>query len=113
MLTPSALWSCRPLKSVQVGVVSHATHGTVCPELIFPPRNSLTATYCFVSHDPCRFPLLDLSMNAPVMVDIENETDPLKIAMKELRERKIPIKIRRYLPDGSHEDWAIAELIMD
>lgn len=53
------------------------------------------------------------SMNAPVMVDIENETDPLKIAMKELRERKIPIKIRRYLPDGSHEDWAIEELIMD
>ena len=53
------------------------------------------------------------SMNAPVMVDIENETDPLKIAMKELRERKIPIKIRRYLPDGSHEDWAIEELIID
>ncbi|CAN0287660.1 unnamed protein product [Hapterophycus canaliculatus] len=50
-------------------------------------------------------------MNAPVMVDIENETDPLKIAMKELRERKIPIKIRRYLPDGSHEDWAIEELV--
>lgn len=53
------------------------------------------------------------SMNAPVMVDIENETDPLKIAMKELRERKIPIKIRRYLPDGSHEDWCIEELIID
>lgn len=56
---------------------------------------------------------LQISMNAPVMVDIENETDPLKIAMKELRERKIPIKIRRYLPDGSHEDWSIEELIMD
>ncbi|CAN0149552.1 unnamed protein product [Ascophyllum nodosum] len=56
---------------------------------------------------------LQISMNAPVMVDIENETDPLKIAMKELRERKIPIKIRRYLPDGSHEDWAIEELIID
>lgn len=53
------------------------------------------------------------SMNAPVMVDIEGETDPLKIAMKELRERKIPIKIRRYLPDGSHEDWSIEELIVD
>lgn len=62
-------------------------------------------------HSP-PFPFL-FSMNAPVMVDIENETDPLKIAMKELRERKIPIKIRRYLPDGSHEDWAIEELIMD
>lgn len=67
-------------------------------------------------------------MNAPVMVELEGETDPLevlllylhlliisscsfwtfeltcdlglKIAMKELRQRKIPFTIRRYLPDG-------------
>ncbi|GLE01793.1 hypothetical protein PINS_up010631 [Pythium insidiosum] len=56
---------------------------------------------------------LQISMNAPVMVDIEGETDPLKIAMKELRERKIPIIIRRYLPDGSFEDWSIDELIIE
>eukprot|EP00568_Trieres_chinensis_P008710 CAMPEP_0183302506 /NCGR_PEP_ID=MMETSP0160_2-20130417/8260_1 /TAXON_ID=2839 ORGANISM="Odontella Sinensis, Strain Grunow 1884" /NCGR_SAMPLE_ID=MMETSP0160_2 /ASSEMBLY_ACC=CAM_ASM_000250 /LENGTH=155 /DNA_ID=CAMNT_0025465281 /DNA_START=108 /DNA_END=575 /DNA_ORIENTATION=- len=56
---------------------------------------------------------LQISMNAPVMVDLDGETDPLKIAMKELRERKIPIVIRRYLPDGSHEDWSIDELIVD
>ena len=41
---------------------------------------------------------------------VGNETDPLKIAMKELRERKIPMIIRRYLPDGSFEDWNIDEL---
>lgn len=56
---------------------------------------------------------LQISMNAPVMVDLDGETDPLKIAQKELRERKIPIVIRRYLPDGSYEDWAIDELIVD
>ncbi|KAH7491777.1 hypothetical protein PRIC1_002813 [Phytophthora ramorum] len=56
---------------------------------------------------------LQISMNAPVMVDIEGETDPLKIAMKELRERKIPIIIRRYLPDNSFEDWSIDELIIE
>lgn len=56
---------------------------------------------------------LQISMNAPVMVDLDGETDPLKIAMKELRERKIPIIIRRFLPDGSHEDWSIDELIVD
>lgn len=56
---------------------------------------------------------LQISMNAPVMVDLEGETDPLKIAQKELRERKIPIVIRRYLPDGSYEDWGIDELIVD
>lgn len=56
---------------------------------------------------------LQISMNAPVMVDLEGETDPLKIAEKELRDRKIPIIIRRYLPDGSHEDWKMEELIID
>ena len=56
---------------------------------------------------------LQISMNAPVMVDIGNETDPLKIAMKELRERKIPMIIRRYLPDNSYEDWSIDELIIE
>ncbi|XP_056693545.1 DNA-directed RNA polymerases II, IV and V subunit 6A isoform X2 [Spinacia oleracea] len=44
---------------------------------------------------------LQISMNAPVMVELEGETDPLEIAMKELRQRKIPFTIRRYLPDGS------------
>jgi DNA-directed RNA polymerases I, II, and III subunit RPABC2 len=56
---------------------------------------------------------LQISMNAPVMVDLDGETDPLKIAEKELRERKIPIIIRRYLPDGSFEDWSVDELIVD
>jgi len=45
------------------------------------------------------------SMGAPVMVERGDETDPLFIAMKELRERKIPTVIRRYLPNGDYEDW--------
>ena len=40
------------------------------------------------------------SMNAPVLVDLEGETDPLQIAIKELKEKKIPLIVRRYLPDG-------------
>lgn len=39
-------------------------------------------------------------MKAPVLVDLEGETDPLQIAIKELREKKIPLVVRRYLPDG-------------
>ena len=39
-------------------------------------------------------------MNAPVLVDLEGETDPLQIALKELREKKIPLVIRRFMPDG-------------
>jgi len=55
---------------------------------------------------------LQIAMCAPVMVELEGETDPLQIAMKELKQRKIPIIIRRYMPDGSYEDWCIDELII-
>eukprot|EP00211_Chloroparvula_japonica_P012326 CAMPEP_0119137034 /NCGR_PEP_ID=MMETSP1310-20130426/22738_1 /TAXON_ID=464262 /ORGANISM="Genus nov. species nov., Strain RCC2339" /LENGTH=143 /DNA_ID=CAMNT_0007128085 /DNA_START=32 /DNA_END=463 /DNA_ORIENTATION=- len=57
---------------------------------------------------------LQLSMNAPALVQLEpGETDPLQIAMKELRENKIPIIIRRYLPHGDYEDWAVDELYVE
>ena len=57
---------------------------------------------------------LQLSMNAPPLVELDpGLTDPLKIAAKELRERKLPLIVRRYLPDGSFEDWSLDELIID
>jgi DNA-directed RNA polymerase I, II, and III subunit RPABC2 len=57
---------------------------------------------------------LQISKNAPLLVDIEpGEWDPLKLAEKELVNRKIPFIIRRYLPDGSYEDWKLDELIFD
>jgi DNA-directed RNA polymerase I, II, and III subunit RPABC2 len=43
---------------------------------------------------------LQISMNAPVMIDLEGMTDPLQIAEKELKEKKIPLIVRRYMPDG-------------
>ncbi|KAL8759071.1 MAG: hypothetical protein Q9199_001025 [Rusavskia elegans] len=36
---------------------------------------------------------LQISMNAPVLVDIEGATDPLQIAIKELKEKKIPLVV--------------------
>ena len=84
---------------------------------------------------------LQISMNAPVLVDLGNhflfsfsncsfnscscfsillcyfleptDTDPLQIAMKELRQNRIPIIVRRYLPHGDYEDWAVDELIVE
>ncbi|KNE64441.1 DNA-directed RNA polymerase I, II, and III subunit RPABC2 [Allomyces macrogynus ATCC 38327] len=56
---------------------------------------------------------LQISMNAPVMTELNGETDSLVIAMKELREKKIPLVVRRHLPDGSYEDWGVDELIVD
>lgn len=57
---------------------------------------------------------MQISRNAPVFVELEpHETDPLLIAEKELREKKIPFIIRRYLPDGTYEDWPISDLIIE
>mmetsp|Transcript_9731 Transcript_9731/g.23942 ORF Transcript_9731/g.23942 Transcript_9731/m.23942 type:complete len:108 (+) Transcript_9731:722-1045(+) len=50
---------------------------------------------------------LQISLGAPILVSANGETDPLKIAMMELKEKKIPIIIRRFLPSGMYEDWAI------
>jgi DNA-directed RNA polymerase I, II, and III subunit RPABC2 len=51
------------------------------------------------------------SMNAPVLVEINGESDPLVIAMMELAAHKIPLIVRRFLPDGSYEDWMVSELL--
>lgn len=56
---------------------------------------------------------LQISMGAPVLVDLEGESDPLMIALKELRAKKMPIKIRRHLPNGNYEDWNANELVAD
>ncbi|KAI0566587.1 RNA polymerase Rpb6 [Gracilaria domingensis] len=53
---------------------------------------------------------LQLSMGAPPMVEVMGDTDPLVIAKRELQEKKIPITIRRFLPDGTYEDWTLQEL---
>eukprot|EP00803_Ostreobium_quekettii_P002112 evm.model.scf_1113EXC.4 EVM.evm.TU.scf_1113EXC.4 scf_1113EXC:25734-29080(+) len=55
---------------------------------------------------------LQISMNAPVLVELDGETDPLEIALKELKAKKMPFTIRRYLPNGSYEDWGVDELIV-
>lgn len=81
-------------------------------------RNSIALIWLSSSRpfDPSAYRMLTLvdifSMNAPVLVPTEGETDPLAIAMKELSQRKIPLIVRRYLPDGSYEDWAVQELIL-
>lgn len=47
------------------------------------------------------------------MVDPGDEVDPYRLAEKELSEKKIPFIVRRYLPDGSYEDWKACELCVD
>ena len=49
---------------------------------------------------------------AQILVDIpiEKQNDIHYIVSKELEEKKLPLIIRRYLPNGDHEDWKANEL---
>jgi len=53
---------------------------------------------------------MQISKGAPPLVDVGNLESPVDIALKELRERKIPYIIRRPLPNGTYEDWRVDEL---
>ena len=57
---------------------------------------------------------LQIARNAEARVQVKpGEDDSLDIAEKELKEGKTPFVIRRYLPDGTFEDWKLAELVLD
>ncbi|KAH9385656.1 DNA-directed RNA polymerases I, II, and III subunit RPABC2 [Nematocida major] len=52
-----------------------------------------------------------ISMSAPIMVEYGDETDPVEIAKKELKEKKTPLIVLRRLPDNTYEKWAVKDLI--
>ena len=50
-----------------------------------------------------------ISMNSPVMIETNGLTDPLEIALEEYKQKKIPLIVRRYLPDKTYEDWKLTD----
>jgi len=51
---------------------------------------------------------LQLSLGAPVFIEIpKNATSSLEIAMEELKQRVIPIVIKRTLPNGDYQHLSI------
>ena len=46
-------------------------------------------------------------------VELDGETDALEIAEKELHQKCVPFIVRRYLPDGTYEDWPVSDLIIE
>ncbi len=78
----------------------------------------VTKLYHFLDRFECAKVLgaraVQISKGAPVMVELEgDEANALQIAMKELKQKKkIPIIVRRYLPDGNYEDWGTYELTL-
>lgn len=51
-----------------------------------------------------------LGKNAPCMVDPKGEYNVLEIAKMELEQGVLPLILQRHLPNGTVEEWTIAEL---
>ena len=80
------------------------------------PANERTTSAYMTKYERARVlgtRALQISLGAPCLVELSGESDPLDIAMKELKQKKVPIIIRRFMPDGSYEDWSVDELIID
>jgi len=54
---------------------------------------------------------LQVSLGAPILVELPPKmSDPIDIALVEIKAGVLPMTIRRTLPDGSHNDIALADL---
>ena len=56
---------------------------------------------------------LQIENNSAIFTDISSldEKDPISIAMKEYDEKKLPLGIRRILPNGNVEDFFLQDMI--
>ena len=56
------------------------------------------------------FRIQQISNGANPMVEVkDNETNIENIVLREYREKKIPLLVRRYLTDNTYEDWRITD----
>ena len=55
---------------------------------------------------------LQISLGAPILVELPPRmSDPIDIALMELRDGALPMTLRRVLPDRTHQDIALSELL--
>ncbi|MFB0558124.1 MAG: DNA-directed RNA polymerase subunit K [Candidatus Bathyarchaeia archaeon] len=55
---------------------------------------------------------LQISLGAPILVELpQRVSDPIDIALRELREDVLPMTLRRILPDNTHQDIALSDLL--
>ncbi|KAK2198408.1 bifunctional Archaeal Rpo6-eukaryotic RPB6 RNA polymerase subunit/RPB6-omega subunit-like superfamily/RNA polymerase [Babesia duncani] len=100
-----------------------------------PEANRITSPY-MTKYEKARIigtRALQISLNAPITIPVDTSADvaesqsfsfaesleasaaidPLVIAERELYQKTVPFIVRRYLPNGSYEDWKVEELIID
>jgi DNA-directed RNA polymerase I, II, and III subunit RPABC2 len=55
---------------------------------------------------------LQVSLGAPILAPLPDDViDPIDTAIVELREKVLPMTIRRTLPEGSHQDIPLIDLL--
>ncbi len=55
---------------------------------------------------------LQVSLGAPILVELPGSvSDPIDIALAELEEDALPMTLRRALPDRSHQDIVLSDLL--
>ena len=55
---------------------------------------------------------LQLSLGAPLLVEVpETVSDPIDLALKELRDHALPMTLRRVLPDSMFQDIPLNSLL--
>jgi DNA-directed RNA polymerases I, II, and III subunit RPABC2 len=55
---------------------------------------------------------LQISLGAPILAPLpENVADSIDIAVIELREKVLPMTIRRTLPEGTYQDIPLVDLL--
>lgn len=60
----------------------------------------------------CGARALQIAMGAPVLIKVtKNMTNPIDIALEELKSGVLPITIRRTLPDGTYQDIPLKWLL--
>ena len=54
-----------------------------------------------------------LVSGSPSLIDTTNIFDVKEIALEEIKQKRLPLLIRRRLPNGSVEDWRLEDLEFD
>jgi DNA-directed RNA polymerase I, II, and III subunit RPABC2 len=49
---------------------------------------------------------------SPIFISLKNDHNPIKIAEKEIKQKKCPLKITRYLTKNIKEEWLVNEMVI-
>lgn len=80
------------------------------------PRNERKTSHIMTIYEKTRLLGIrtqQIDMGCEPLIDTSKGfTESLQIAEQELKEKKMPLIIRRFLPNGDYEDWEVDEMVI-